>query len=230
MRKGRTFFCSLICFVLVGLVVAPAMANITIPWRDSQFGTYQAWTFDTDPGFQTVNGVASVLGVAANPSAVNGYGDPLADIYATDDQLWGGWYAEAPFTDPGQGVVYGGRVDFDLHIPNIEMPDWIKIVQVEIRFWNSAESQGGYISSSIEAGGKTYLPVSEVLTPETKGVWQDVTIEFHIPQLDFELISVHLVDSGVYMDSIEVATICIPEPATMSLLVMGGMLLLLKRK
>ncbi len=220
----------ILIFVFVCVIAAPALATITIPWQDNEYGTYQIWTFDTDPGFQTVEGLASVVGVAANPDPVNGGGVPSADIYATDDQLQGGWHASAPFMDPGQGVVYGGRVDFDLHIPNIEIPDWIKIVQVEIKFWNSSESPGGYLGSSLEAGGQIYDPVSEVIVPEIGGVWQDVTIEFRIPQLDYELIHLSFVDSGVYIDSVEVATICVPEPATVCLLGLGMLGLLRRRR
>ena len=221
----------ILIFIFVGVVAAPAMANITIPWQDNPYGTYQAWTFDADPGFETVGGVASVLGVAANPDAVNGgVGEPLADIYATDDQLFGGWYDQGPASDPAQGIVYGGRVDLDLHIPNIENLEMMKIVQVEIKFWNSGESVGGYLGSTLVAGGVTYFPIDEVLLPEDSGVWQDVTIEFHIPQLDFELVSVELVDSGVYIDSVEVATICIPEPATIALLGLGVFTMLRKRR
>jgi hypothetical protein len=53
------------------------------------------------------------------------------------------------------------------------------------------------------------------------GGWRDVTIEWRIPQLyDVELIHLYLVDSGAYVDRVEVGTVCVPEPAT--LLLLGG--------
>ena len=49
--------------------------------------------------------------------------------------------------------------------------------------------------------------------------YEEITIDFFVP-----------VGEEAYIDSFEVATICFPEPATLALLLLGGLPLLRKRR
>jgi hypothetical protein len=75
-----------------------------------------------------------------------------------------------------------------------------------------------------------YYPVSAVVTGNP-GEWQEVTIEWQIPQ-DYtqDIICLRFVDSGVTIDKVDAATVCIPEPATIALLGLGSLSLIRRKR
>jgi len=195
--------------VLLGFIAAPTLANITITPDDGAYYTEQAWSFSTDPG-----GDPPWTGIVADGGYINP-GTPTADIDATDGGQEG-WYDNLY---GAQGVIFGNTVDIDLFIPNIIDPDLTKIVQVEVVYHVCETSPGGYMSSFLVAGSDTYDPISEIVTG-SPGEWQEVTIEWRIPQIyDLETISLNFVDSGVGIDLVEAATVCIPAPGA---ILLGG--------
>ncbi|MCK4795330.1 MAG: PEP-CTERM sorting domain-containing protein [Desulfobacteraceae bacterium] len=204
----------LLIFMVCALMAAPALANITITEDDGQNWTYAKWTFDTDPG-------ASVgADVWTNSSR------PTADIALTGIQGW------AASSFDRTGVIYGWDATLDLDIPNIINPDLTKIIQVEIIYHVMASGPDhGYIdgSSWVQAinptgSGIDYYDsystplVRHLSDTSPQGAWYDVTIEWRIPQIyELETIHLYLLDSGIVIDEIEVATVCVPAPGAIIL-------------
>jgi hypothetical protein len=199
---------------------APAVANINLP--PGQDNTYQEWTFSTNPNsnlrwYQTEDIVADTGYISP--------GTPTADVALTGPIMpLPGWYAGNP-TSAHTGYIRGATATLDLDIPNVIRPEpWYKIIQAEVIYYVQQYEEGmhGYINgdSYVTAGGKTYYASdTDVTDIALGGGWRDVTIEWRIPQ-EPELIHLYLVDTGVYVDSVKVGTVCVPEPAT--LLLLGG--------
>jgi len=108
--------------ILIGLIAAPALANITITPDDGQYYTYQRWDFDTGvdqitTGPNEVAGSSQFLNLAPNIS-YNPYGAPLADVFLTGRMVGinpplfeSGWYISK---GGASGVMYGDTVQIDL--------------------------------------------------------------------------------------------------------------------
>ena len=199
--------------ILVGLIATPTMATITIDWQNNNYGTFQRWDFNT-----TSNQFGTQFLDIAPETDQNPYGDPIADVYLTDNypvQEHSGWYV----THGGaSGVIYGHTVDIDLDIPNIENPDLFKVLQVEVAFSGDA---GNFISASVTSSG-TEVDMGYTIVPGSITGWSDLTYTWNIyPQPDFETIHLKFVDSGVNIDYIEVASTCIPAPGAILLVGIG---------
>jgi hypothetical protein len=213
---------------LCAVMSAPAVANINLP--PGQDNTYQEWTFGTNPNsaLRWTQATDIVADDDQNP-----YGTPTADVALTGPIMpLAGWYATS--ASGHTGMIHGATISMDLEIPNVIRPDWEKIIQVEILYYvkQYEEDVHGYIdaASYVAAGGKTYQSTSAV-DEDLGGGWRDVTIEWRIPQLyDVELIHLYLVDSGAYVDRVEVGTVCVPEPATLLLLGGAGLVGWLRRR
>lgn len=217
---------------MCALMSAPAVATITITQDMGSDWTSQQWSFTSPPP------PASSLGakdIPADPTPISP-GTPTADVALTIGAAMPppGWYNNL-FEDNHQGEIYGADATIDLHIPNVIKPEpWYKIIQVEVVYhveeW--VQNQHGYINrdalgykSYVTAGNDTYYASdTDVTDIALDDGWRDVTIEWRIPQIyDIETIRLYFVDTGVAIDSIEVATVCVPEPAT--LLLLGGAML-----
>jgi hypothetical protein len=200
----------LLITILLGFIAAPALANITITPDDGQYWTYQQWTF-SDPTPVPGMGIPADLGwINRRPS--------FADV----DGFNAFWQPERnPVGALGYGVIHGDTVDIDLDIANIIDPDLLKIVQVEV-IYHVCDPSGGLESSLLLGDSQVpYQPISTEsrwLADSAVGEWWDVTIEWRFPQIyDWELIQLHLIDSGVTVDMVEVATVCIPAPGAVIL-------------
>jgi len=205
----------ILAILVLALMATTAVANITIGPGDGAYYTRQAWTFTTDPG-----------GGSSGPPYITidadiGYispGIPEADVY-TEHFPTGYWIDAMP--DGRQGGIWGEVVKLDLWIPNTPDPRLTKIIQVEVDYRVCETSTGGYVAgySVLHGydGNVLYSPVSAVVTG-SPGQWQEVTIEWRIPQ-DYtsEIICLEFVDSGVTIDKVDVATVCIPAPGAILL-------------
>lgn len=213
---------------LCAVISAPAVATITITPSMGSDWTYQEWNFTTAP--------PSMTGIEADVDQ-NPFGTPTADVALTGTRPVPGWYEKGD--ESGHtGILYGNTATIDLEIPNFERPKpWYKIIQVEVTYHvnNYVQGQNGYIDalSYVTAGGTNYPSVSYEDLESGLG-WRDVTITWNkldeIPQLPVELIHLYFTNSGVGIDRIVVATVCIPEPATLLLLGGAGLIGLLRRR
>jgi len=201
----------LLTLVVCALMAAPALANITIGPGDGAYYTRQTWGFDTNPG-----GIPPYFSVL--PDSGNNPG-AVADIYMGDDVSIHHWYDTAYGK---QGVMFGEWINLDLAIPNTIDPRLTKIVQVEVDYRACDPINGGYVAGYSVlhgyAGNDIYLPLSAVVGPLDAGGWQDVTIEWRIPQDYYlEIICLRFIDSGVTIDKVDVATVCVPAPGAILL-------------
>jgi hypothetical protein len=190
----------LLTLVICAMIAAPAVANITIPWDKNQYGTYQEWTFDTKP--------ADWLNVPADVD-LNPYGPPppSAEVYAT--QLDG---TTVPWAQGGG--VYGHTLNIYLNIPNIEVPNYYKVVQVEVEYYYCGTGPGdhGLVAYDlIPSGGVPILVDKDINQSPSELSEATITWEIH-PQPFAEQIRLSFFDSGVLVDNIKVATMCVPAP------------------
>ena len=215
---------------MCALMSAPAVATITITPDEQGVGrdwTYQEWTFTTEP--------ASMTGIEADAGYQNDNGTPTADITLTGPIApLPGWYAGNP-TSGHTGYIRGSTITMDLDIPNVIRPEpWYKIIQTEVTYYVQQYVPGvnGLLEALVVAGNETYTgTVINDSHVDTGAGWGDVTIEWQIPQIyPVEVVHLYLVDSGVRVDSVTVATVCVPEPATLLLLGGAGLVGWLRRR
>jgi hypothetical protein len=191
----------LLTFVVCAVISAPAVANITIlsqypgyPYTDT---LYDFTTTLNQPGTQFYI-----------PSNIPDNPPIIAKVDLTG--VVPGWYAP--------GYLSGETVEIEFTIPNVYNPDAYKLVQVEIRYM-VCRPEGGLDDYTItpEPSGNVSI-VQDPVVRGNVGEWQDVTFTWKIwPQPESEKIWLRLIDSGVIVDSVEVATVCIPAPAAVIL-------------
>lgn len=191
--------------VVCAMISVPAVANITI--LDEYPGTPSRTLFMTLPRAQVGLTSASLMmsGKLISPGTPSN-----AEVTLTG--FLSGWYAP--------GYVYGKTAEIEFTIPNVYYPDAYKLVQVEIVYQMDARATGGLNGYSITV--PDYNVVSLVQSPEVRGnpgQWQDVTFTWKVwPQPYEEKIWFSLSsDWGIIVDSVEVATVCIPAPGAILL-------------
>lgn len=180
------------------------------PWRGQPRTTFQEWQFltpDDTPAPEFVN---------------NPYGMPTA-------QVW-------PGTGQAYWPVWGGRTGvwplsgaMELYVPNIpggEYKDiWVQLTWAKQAFASVpvlSTTPGGTVEllSQIDIG-----PTNE--PPPAGANWWHTTYNIRIyPNPAFETIRI---DGTVMIDQVVIDTICIPEPASLGLLMIGGLLLVRRR-
>ncbi|OHB67570.1 MAG: hypothetical protein A2Y76_15910 [Planctomycetes bacterium RBG_13_60_9] len=198
------------------VICIQATADITIDWQNNDYGTYAQWSLssNTDPPYTGINPDSSPFR--------NGNGTPSASLYA-DPTLF---YQDQAYGETG--IVYGSPVmRIDLDVPNVANEDLWKIVQVELRYHVQTDPDSGYQRSELrpdDSGQVFNDPVwtERQIRTTDYGAWYDLTLEYQLPQLwDGELISIWVNDSGVYLDNIQVASVCVPVPAAVLLGMLG---------
>jgi hypothetical protein len=206
MRKSTILFMFLVTLTFF-MCVQSASAGPTLI-------TEQSWSFSS----------------ADNPAdADTGYinpGIPTATIIATSGEHVpdAGW---KEFNWLGHdGVWAGDTVDIVLDIPNYVNSNPYKIIFLEATFFGDLTN---YIAEILDpASGVTNLGV-EIL-PIGDG-WNTLSASWEIiPNPDFEKIHLYFVNSGAAVDDVYVWTECVPEPATICLLGLGGLVLRKRRK
>ncbi len=209
-------------FVLTFLVTtsATAIAHDLFPplWRGQPGSTFQEWTFDTD----------------ANPAAPtllnNPYGAPAATI--TVGAFGAGWQQQLPglgsqtgYWDIGDAIE-GAQIVLD--IPNRPVQDLYKEIWVQVTSYVDINQ-----APLVSVPGATLLGSDQAIVEQVPegGSWVlDLTkwrIEPNPSQEQIVLSAIPMF--GATIDQIVVDTICVPEPATLLTLVVGGIALLRRR-
>lgn len=199
--------------ILLIFIVAVVAANCSAvlldlnapTWRGDEGTTYQEWDFLTD-----------VNPITEPDDYVNDYGVPSIEI--------GGsltfWLPE----DLGYEGVWSVYSDaMTITIPNVDVENPYKEILMQIVYW---EDYGPLIFTSPDASSITLID-EQVLQNSYKHATYSIIIE---PNPEREVITIRPRQCGIYIDSLIIDTICVPEPTTIGLLAMGGGLLALKRR
>jgi hypothetical protein len=138
----------------------------------------------------------------------------------------------------GQGWLptYGGREGIwevpapgagfmDVWVTNHEPPNDVKMVQVQIT-WTYPSTTAGPVIYGINPPPS--LPPGPPVNVPLGGGWTESTFYFEIRPNPAQ--EQFFIGGGIYVDELVVDTWCIPEPATLSLLALGGLAMLRRRK
>jgi hypothetical protein len=200
-------------FVVCAMIAAPAVANITI--LDQYPGA--AYT-RTVYGFTTgQTQLGDSFSIPYDVWQTNFATGTPTNAAVTLTGFGPGWYDGNPTPD----YIYGTTAAIQFTIPNVYYPDAYKLVQVEIVYKLRSTSTGGGLDDytiTPEPSGSVSI-VQDPVVRGNVGEWQDVTFTWKIwPQPEWEIIGVGLVsDWGISVDSVEVATVCIPAPGAILL-------------
>lgn len=189
------------------------------PWRGDPGTTFQHWTFDAPP-----------LDPYMIPPDFNG--NPFGEPYIVDS--WGGsgyWYDQF---EGRQGVEHFWW-DFWIDLPNDPTPrDW-KDILIQFTYYEDDPVTWDHGTPVIDdvfipAGWYDAWMLQEF---SLGGGWYYSQWYIHIePNPDFE--SIHIIASDGFseltFDQIVIDTICIPTPASLGLLGLGGLLAVRRRR
>jgi hypothetical protein len=207
MRRSATILIA----AIVGMAcVSAAVADDINPplWRGDEGSTYQRWEFGSpaNPGAQP-------LEIVDNP-----YGDPELSV-------WPGLGQEWLADHQGRDGVWPLSGDMVIRIPNRPEPNLEKRIWIQLTWGpQTPVSEPGIDLVDPEADVEAVL-IEEI---QVDSVWTHSTyaivLPFNPPE---ETLHIH---NSILVDELVIDTICIPEPATMSLLAIGGLGVLLRRK
>ena len=179
-------------------------------WRGLEDTTYQRWEFMN----------------SENPPLVeddlfNPYGPPMATIWGMNQ-----WHPVFLGHD-GVWQIGGAESGMDLDIPNTDIPNPLKMIQLQMVYAATAAYDYPNVTTHPEADPFTLAPVQTVDLQDGffYGRWE---IEIR-PSPYFEVIVLEPRFCEMYLDEIVVDTWCIPEPLTIMLLA-GGALVLRRRR
>jgi len=203
-------------FVVCALMAAPALANITIlkdypgaPYTDTVYG----FTTNVDH-----YGSAFIIGYDSWQTNIAGIGTPSDALVGLSPygNEFNGWFAP--------GIVYGFEdVTMSFEIPNLYYPDYFKLIQVEIVYGGEGRLTNGALT--VPQGSHVSLPQPPVYGYDPATGLSDITWTWKVwPQPEWETITIALFGENIGVDSVEVATVCIPAPAAVILGSIGTVL------
>ena len=182
-------------------------------WRGLEGTTYQQWEFGTDNTTPLPD------------DYFNPYGTPVLTVIPMGDwqSSWGGRDGVWPLS----GMIA-------TTIPNSPVQNPYKMVQIQLAWAGEVGHAEALPCISVTAEGTVTL-ISE--TDELRGLtnvtgageyWHHTTYLYKI-ELNPEEETI-TIGSAIMVDGLVIDTYCVPEPATLGLLAIGGVALLIRRK
>ena len=200
--------------LLAFLLASPALADDLNPaqWRGQPGTTFQQWEFLTPNNVPAPDLVDNPNG-EVSAQVWPGTGQSWWDIWGGRDGVW-----------PLSGAM-------ELYIPNVPVPNEYKEIWLQLTWAKQAFASQPIISTTpvgtVDLIGEVDIGPTNEPPPAGENWWHS-TYKIRIyPNPDFETIRI---DGTVMVDEVVVDTICIPEPATLGLLVLSVLPLLRRRK
>lgn len=229
--RNRNCLAAIIVVACVSVVSATIINDTAPSWRGDQNTTYQAWGFDTSAN------PASVEPGSYNPyGATNFWVDDVDTTFPYSGTYWKG--LDGGVNDGQPGATYHSgvwRLDnsfVEIYIPNNPTQNEQKIIQLQMTYYASGTTGANpemdiftdpmYNFKSITQTSKTLLDVEGYY----HAIWE-IIIE---PNPNNETLYIWPRDCTLYIDEIVIDTICIPEPITVAILGLGGLLMAVRRK
>lgn len=183
-------------------------------WRGQANTTLQAWNFDS----------------ASNPALVtvdqNPYGTPSATVFEPDTTIPKKTYW-MPSDNDHTGVwrIYGWNY-MELYLPNSPQENPIKEIWLQITYSAGSIDRKPEIQTQPE-----YATMQVMQSTVVDALYYHDVIKITLnPNPTEEWIYLLPRDCTLYIDEIVVDTICIPEPMTIAILGLGGLLLRKRKK
>lgn len=218
MRRSLIATMACVLFLAGGVVAedihdAPWQTDPTDPAWEGGVPTHQEWSFDDESLFPG-------RCFPADPGFDNPFGCPTASVPL--DSMWE--VGDSP-TGEITGLIYlpiAGTIDLQIN----NNPEPLERKELMIQITSSKAPDG--INSNPAATPVTPAPgpvgwYPNHPTAPDGSVWYTYTSKWEIrPNPDQETISIDF-PADTYVEEIVVDTICVPEPATMALLAVGGL-------
>lgn len=204
-------------------VAAPVLADDVFPpeWRGQHRTTFQEWTFPSDG----------------------------TELLPCDYEQWCPGDLEPPLATVGDGMVWSasfegktgviiaesaGTIVFD--VPNCPDEEPIKYMQIQMTYWPPTPEAGCPVTDVEAWKNQDEIPSEDIVLTdtlvfdsETDG-WKLGLVSHEIyPNPDWERITLSL-PQGYALDQIVIDTWSVPEPATMAMLMLGGVGLIARRR
>ncbi len=195
-----------VCLVTL-LTGSMAFANQVVipPWRGANGSTYQAWEFNT-------GGVPPVI--VPPDDVYNPYGDPELTV-------------KTPFGWENGAWALSGEMD--IYLPNRQVVDGWKEIWIQLT-WKPA---------GLDPSKSLPDQPNVAVTPFVFATWYrddyDMPDDWIVSLYKIEMWPNPLeewitVKGDIWVDELIIDTICIPEPASMLMLGLGGLALMRKRR
>lgn len=204
-----------VCLVVLGLgLVNAVMADDLYPppWRGQPGSTFQQWEFSTPNPITPPD-------LMNNP-----YGVPSAHAYPGTSQNWIDQWGGRQGMWPLSGTI-------EVNIPNNPIPNDYKDIWVQLTWARQVPSSAPVVwemNSGIHGSVIHDMPLAPTGYPYPNDLWYHTTFLIHLPyNPTFEIVKI---DGTLVVDQLVIDTICAPEPASLALLMLGGVAVLRRRR